>query len=257
MMDRQHHINIVILAASLALGWCTTALADTRYTPFQSPSEDTKASAPQQSLYKVELVVFANENETDPDALDLVHLQNDNYDIAHHLQFHSAANNYDNTSDDISNALYELLPSSQFSLIKEEQSIAHKDHFKILLHIAWQQPLQKTKFARPIYIAAGNAYDAEGNIIGSSDLTGNNMSAPASLWEFEGTITLAKNNFFEINSDLHLNEIEKASFFSSQDFHVKSYHMQQQRRMTSNELNYLDHPKFGVLLLVSPVSLTS
>lgn len=132
----------------------------------------------------------------------------------------------------------QLLPSdaSELKLVNYRfgRKIAQKEHYKVLLDIAWQQPIPVTKYAQPIRIIGNKIY---------------------------GTITINRDRYFNIATNLiltepasYLDDIGPGNYAANiTDNYYKSFQMLQTRRMRSKELNYLDHPLFGMLIEIMPV----
>jgi hypothetical protein len=124
---------------------------------------------------------------------------------------------------------------SQLKLLNHRFSrkIAQQEHYKVLLDIAWQQEIPVTKYSEPIRI------------------TGDKI---------DGTITIHRDRYFNIATNLiltesaaYLDNIGPGNYADNiVDNYYKSFQMKQTRRMRSKELNYLDHPLFGMLIKIMP-----
>ncbi|MCX7121295.1 MAG: CsiV family protein [Gammaproteobacteria bacterium] len=75
-----------------------------------------------------------------------------------------------------------------------------------------------------------------------------------------GYMTITLSHYFDVHTDLFLTEptsllkqIDADGFFSRFDQPTFGFHLLQNRRMRSNELNYLQHPVIGVLIKIIPV----
>ena len=126
--------------------------------------------------------------------------------------------------------------ASELKLVNHRFSrkIAQKEHYQVLLDIAWQQEIPVTKYAQPIRITGDKIY---------------------------GTITINRDRYFNISTNLiltepaaYLDDIAPGNYTDNiTDNYYKSFQMLQNRRMRSKELNYLDHPLFGMLIKIIPV----
>lgn len=114
-------------------------------------------------------------------------------------------------SGDVGNSV-KLLPSSSLNLAQVRSKIELSDKYRVLYHKGWKQPI----FAKDDETAAW-------------------IEVPGVL---EGTIKLHKNKYLHVNADL---------LYTSMHGSVR---LQQERRLKSKELHYLDHPLFGVLIRV-------
>lgn len=132
----------------------------------------------------------------------------------------------------------ELLPPEMSQLKVENRrlhrKIAQQKNYKVLLNISWQQKIPVSKHAKPIHI------------------TGNKI---------DGTITITRDHYFNIQTNLiltepadYLDNIGKGNYAANiTNNSYKSFQMAETCRMRSNELNYLDHPLFGMLIKIMPV----
>jgi hypothetical protein len=109
---------------------------------------------------------------------------------------------------------YRILPKSQWRLGGAFSRLKSKEGYTPLLHLAWRQPVTSKKKAEAVHLASSTASG------------------------LEGTIKVSVGRYLHVDLDLLLG---------------KSYRMQTHRRMRSKELHYLDHPKMGALVLISPV----
>jgi hypothetical protein len=109
---------------------------------------------------------------------------------------------------------YRILPKSQWKLGGAFSRLKSKGGYTPLLHLAWRQQVTSRKEADPVHLLSSS---------------GSGM---------EGTIKVSVGRYLHVDLDLLLG---------------KSYRMQAHRRMRSKELHYIDHPKMGALVLISPV----
>jgi hypothetical protein len=109
---------------------------------------------------------------------------------------------------------YRILPKSQWKLGGAFSRLKSKSGYTPLLHLAWRQPVTSRKEAEPVHLLSS--------------------SAPG----VEGTVKVSVERYLHVDLDLLLGS---------------GYRMRSHRRMRSKELHYLDHPKMGALVLISPV----
>ncbi|MFQ5487083.1 MAG: CsiV family protein [Gammaproteobacteria bacterium] len=169
---------------------------------------------------------------------------------------------------------YQLLPVAEQRLTAMENRLALSGQFTPFLHLAWRQPA----FSRQ---EAGGAvhihWDEEGAAAGPVPTAGDSLAAPPSALlagaelfsseagrqraRLDGLITVSVNRYLHFNVDLlYDNAHEEAdqgslfrifnAFASEQPPHL--FRMQQSRRLRSGELHYFDHPRFGMIALVTP-----
>ncbi|MGB1189741.1 MAG: CsiV family protein [Pseudomonadales bacterium] len=157
-------------------------------------------------------------------------------------------------------ALFER-PSPAFRAVADEdrmlggaaRSIRRSSLYRILLHQSWTQPITGEETA--ILLQGGQQYGA--------------------AFELEGTLSVRKNRFLHIKTDLWFVRFGKtltqqqdwSSHPLNSDFPAlikaaingetfaagNRYQMTEQRRLRSNEAHYLDHPQFGLIVQIRPV----
>jgi len=127
--------------------------------------------------------------------------------------------------------MYNLLPDSDFTLNKEVKKLMRSGQYKVLLHIAWRQMINGPRSSRAVHIQGP---------------------------QLNGTIKVSRLNFIDLTANLwltlpvsNLSNIRIVDNGNGESFpSLISLHLKQTRRMRSNELNYLDHPVFGMLVKV-------
>ena len=127
------------------------------------------------------------------------------------------------------------VPSSGFRLNAEASRLS-QDGYQILMHTAWlQQFLGQT--SRPIHLYTDQTYSQ-----GDSEL--------------DGTLTINKDTYFNVNANLILtepmNDLSNTQQVISSGDGMAHFTLSETRRMRSNELNYFDHPLMGMLILITP-----
>ncbi|OGT44682.1 MAG: hypothetical protein A3E82_05140 [Gammaproteobacteria bacterium RIFCSPHIGHO2_12_FULL_38_11] len=124
---------------------------------------------------------------------------------------------------------------SASELTHEKNALMKNPHYQILLDGSWPETWRSGQSTVTIPLAGGS-------------------NAGAKL---SGYMTIALSHYFDVHTDLFLTEptnllkqidptlnIDQSSF---------SFHLLQNRRMRSNELNYLDYPVIGVLIKIIPI----
>ena len=146
----------------------------------------------------------------------------------------------------IENVEFIILPADQRILNNEARTLDNNSEYEVLVHQSWRQILKGNKAITWIDINAGNAW------------AGHQM--------LEGSLGFSKGRYLHIFSELHLNQfpIIKNSNSQRTDQHPLAagesllpavetrYSLIQRRKMRSNELHYLDHPKLVLLVKVIP-----
>ena len=123
---------------------------------------------------------------------------------------------------------YRLLNRSHFNLKDSYGGLRVSRGFRPLLHYAWRQPVPSQRRARWVHIYVPPENDA-----------GLTAKAPV----IDGTLRVYLSRYLHVEVDL-LHQP------GGLDTPVR---LKTSRRMRSGELHYLDHPLFGLLVLVSPL----
>lgn len=134
-------------------------------------------------------------------------------------------------------------------------TLRRSDRYRLLLHWHWQQPGWPVTQARSVLvqIPTGVALPVTDLPAGLSKFTIDNVGdgqlpvASASQVAtplLDGTVNLIAGEILQVDVDLLYRD-------SMLGVPVR---LQESRRLRSGELNYLDHPRFGVLVRVTPIS---
>ena len=113
----------------------------------------------------------------------------------------------------------------------EQTALARSANYRPLRYIAWRQVVLDRKNAQAVEIPADAS---EGPV------------------KIEGTVRVAVERYLHLYLDLKLVDTTLAVQTEYLDFELPEFRMQQKRRMRSKELHYFDHPKFGVIALITP-----
>jgi len=100
-------------------------------------------------------------------------------------------------------------------------------HYRILAHARWLQSLDAKDIAKPVRITSSN---------------------PVNPGELDGTVRFFMSRFLHLSVNLRFRDPASADPAAP-----VIYQINEQRRIKSLELNYFDHPRFGVLARVVPV----
>lgn len=157
---------------------------------------------------------------------------------------------------------YQLLPNYNFNLTNTDQKLIDTDGYKVLLHIAWQQDLTDPKSAKWIHIFGGNGYDNDGNVI-IQDTDGRASYDQAPHWQVDGLLRLdtvryinSHYKFYFATPTTDIQALSNTDNFAKLDDPLIYFTLNQKRRMRSNELNYIGHPLYGVLVNITKVDLS-
>lgn len=163
-------------------------------------------------------------------------------------------------NDDIRNIpYYTLLPPKDFTLKREQARLNKHPTYHTLLHIAWRQPVYGPRHARPIRIYGGYGYSDDGNIV--TDNADDSLPyRDQSNWQVNGTMTIGVRRYFDVNLNLtfaapinQIKSLTNSDYFSDIKNGLVYFRLLQNRRTRSKELNYIDHPLYGILIKVTAI----
>lgn len=150
---------------------------------------------------------------------------------------------------------FRLLPASDYKLTEEAQALEKSGKYNIILHQAWLEQITSPRKTRNIHIYGGNLYDSGGQIVADQA-----SAAANDFWQVNGILSIAFSRYFEVKTKLLFTvpAIDYPAYAKLEPGSISftpliSFRMLQSRRMKSDELNYFDHPIFGVLLKVIPL----
>ncbi len=155
------------------------------------------------------------------------------------------------------------LNSDQFKLAEISGSLQRSAQLDLLSHRAWLQPLA-TK-GTPILVQTGKRYDQFYEVDGTLTFSRSRyLHVDTDLWYTEFTPRHNQQQLLRLN-DLDIDEETRKAYpklvkhAREYNTHIplKSYRMSQSRRMRSNEMHYLDHPFFGVIINIGRYQPTS
>ena len=128
------------------------------------------------------------------------------------------------------------LSSSSHRMGPASYSLQNDGAHTVLLHRAWRQPAVRA--------SAATAYPVQ--------------TEPYSASRVDGTIRLLRGRYLHLDIDLllHLAQ-DNATREPGTDSHASAYRLREKRRIKRTQMHYFDHPRFGVLAMVTahrPVS---
>lgn len=139
------------------------------------------------------------------------------------------------------------LPKSEFRLTAERNALARSAPYRPIAHLAWRQPVSGRNRAKPLKLRTG--------------------SGRAERAYVEGLVRVAVERYLhlDLNLRLHLPEVnqqqinQQPQLDDSQtqmameyEYGVPEIRLKERRRMRSKKLHYFDHPRFGVIALITP-----
>ncbi len=133
----------------------------------------------------------------------------------------------------------QLLAQSQWVLKSTEQLLKHNNN-PVLLHLAWQESATDLRKGKIFHLIGGQDY-------------GNN------LYQVNGTLAIRLERYFSIHFNLQflmpreqIQNLNLTNIVSNPDNTYATFKIDENLRMRSNELNYLDHPLYGILIEIIP-----
>ena len=180
---------------------------------------------------------------------------------------------------------FTLLPEDQLALNDIVKQLEDARDYHPLLHIGWRQPVPERDNGQAVlidsrklllYTAHIASDEPTTNQVGNEASSGSDTSellTPPSFAEqgpdeivttinenfVSGTLTLTRGRYLHMGLDLlyerQPNSPQLFSFFGFGNAEAipESYRLIQSRRMRRGEIHYFDHPKFGVLAMVTAV----
>jgi hypothetical protein len=217
-----------------------------------------------ESWYKIEVVVFANQNNSNlkdefwPEVSEIPRPSN-----AIALKARNAEGN-----------AYKKLTGDELSLHSEKKRLSNSGAYRVLFHEGWMQPVRHTQNPRPIRITGGNIldngmYELDGHI---ADGRGTYLHFRPNLF-FSRQLTADQTAMLkQVSSNTPANDAEQNSAASLLTMQASSdaessldqnilmdipeiltVNQDQARRMKSKELHFIDHPLMGILVEIKPV----
>jgi hypothetical protein len=170
-----------------------------------------------------------------------------------------------------------VLPQSQYRLNSQAQHLRNHAGFQVLLHTAWRQGDGGASSAPTLHFTAGNNYTTLFNKDGT-EASSSTPSTTVPLMEFEGKLQVYVQHYLFANAEFDLRapitrKISIENSIASYDLtnsdtttqlgnlkaiqnsteterFLKTYRLDQKRKMKSEEVHYFDHPLLGMIIQV-------
>ena len=135
-----------------------------------------------------------------------------------------------------------------------------QSNYNILMHMAWQQQVGPTRYSQPIQLYGGKAYSLSAEVQNvTTDETTPFEQYPQ--WQINGNLKISVNRYFNLHFNLIFAEplttiqtIDSNGYFDSVHSPFVYFHLNQNRRTRSNELNYIDFPLYGVMFEIKKIT---
>jgi hypothetical protein len=254
---------------ALLVGLTTMAQANPYMTMSAPELRRAIADSPkvlEENWYQVEILAFARRTQSgseywrldqqpDLNRQALIRLDREEPQLPDH------ADNVDISA--VAMGAWQVLDSNTLSL-RDMAGKLDKAGDRILLHRAWRQPIRERARAFSVLIEGGNPLPVIEPVIDPSpvdaDLAVDARGAFTALPALE-PIELSQESYtqrelqgalrFHLGRFLH---IEPQLWYNSSDAGMQRFwvNIDQSRRMRSEELHYLDHPLFGLMVIITP-----
>jgi len=206
------------------------------------------AESPETPWYEFEVIVFLNNSsaggqsevwrdstppENLPDAIDPYERQSPVAGIGN-----------------IQTPIIELLPASQYQLTEVYSRLDRSPRYTPLVHLGWRQPVQSDDLARGVRLHTNEPLQNS-----STTYPGLQRDREIALHRLDGIIRLSINRYLHADVDLYLRDSgypQQVSDYNSATRAIRYFNLNESRRIKSNEVHYLDHPLFGLLLSARP-----
>ena len=143
---------------------------------------------------------------------------------------------------------FSVLKTNNLLLNNLEETLSHSDHYRILLHLGWHQPIESIRHPRPVHFTGGEALPTN-----DPDEIKPQVDGLISLKKAAGYISVNLN--LVLNNPLDELQLNGADNASSLTIHgIRSLQLLQQQHLRPHDLAYFDHPGFGILLKVLPAT---
>ncbi len=155
--------------------------------------------------------------------------------------------------------LYNISPKESWNLNQEQSTLEKLPEYKVILHMAWIQPLVNKENSRYVHILGGQAFDNNGNEIRitQEDIL---WDPEDKYWAVDGSIRVSEGRYLQMDMNIYITqpidsipEYIKSQMNPVGALNLLSFKVQQNRKIHLNQLNYFDHPVFGVLLSVKKI----
>lgn len=168
------------------------------------------------------------------------------------------------------NVEFSQLPDKQLSLTEVKQKI--QKNYRLVLHKGWRQILNDKEHAQSVHLLGGKQYS--GNAGMDNEMIGQ-MSAGS--YEVDGIVRFSGGRFLHVDSDLlfrkpmmivspenslgagistassaKFDEVtDKNNWQSQPNARLQSFRMKESARLRLEEIQYIDHPLYGMIIMVS------
>lgn len=139
--------------------------------------------------------------------------------------------------------------------------LRNSSRYRVILTRSWRQPGLPAETALAVRVRGGEDYTgryatleppAEELPWGGGLPAAPPPAAPRRLDEVDGTVTVSLSRYLHLAADLVFRAPLREDGAEPGVAYLQSFAMDQRRRMRSREIHYLDHPRFGVIAMITP-----
>lgn len=184
-----------------------------------APAQQKSTSEWAGKWFQVEMIVFSHLTKQGITSEHWDLLSRPNFNNLELLQFDSPG--------------IEQLTPQAFTMNKEQRILSNQPNYQVLLHTAWKQQVYEPRDAQALQIA-------------------NNEQG------LDGTVTVSVRRYLRVNFNLYfampadqLSAVVGNEYSNATQDGFAYFHLVQSRRMRSNEINYIGHPLYGVLIKIT------
>ena len=141
---------------------------------------------------------------------------------------------------------YRLVNRSVFALSDVWASLRRSARYRPFLHVGWRQPGLSHGAARPVHVSPHLGVRRTGG----PEPEGGERPA------VDGTVKVSLARYLHVDLDLVYSRPGNGENAAPNAVPAR-FRLVSERRMRSGELHYIDHPLFGVLVLIEPLRATS
>ncbi len=156
------------------------------------------------------------------------------------------------------------LAASARDLADVNSRLSASPRYRVIEHLVWRQPGLGKASAKSVRIQGGTDYSVQfpdrlsmRNATNAQQFVGESI-ATNSLLELDGTVKIVLGRYLHVYTDLVFRQpittTSSEEDGTSENFtSLIDIRIQNRRRMRSRELHYIDHPKLGMLIQITPL----
>ncbi|MGE3320414.1 MAG: CsiV family protein [Candidatus Berkiella sp.] len=130
---------------------------------------------------------------------------------------------------------------------------------RLIMHKGWRQMLSEKQAAQTIHLSGGQSYsdNNEPEVNGIIKLsTGRYLNVDADL-VFNKPMKLVANGPVELGTEntqttAHFVEVQGQDWKNDPTARLQSFRLKESSRLKADEMHYIDHPLYGIIIVVSP-----